>query len=764
MAKASKPKAEKVLSLETVLMNCRNDLRGYGSFERNRDAVIGLVFLKFASDKFYARRDEIQRQHPDIPALLEKVASYNAENVYYLPEECRWDYLVKHAGDNDIAVQIDNAMATIEAMNPPLKGALPQNSYANLGAPQSVVKSLIDDINKITKERYQEEDLIGRVYEYFLQNYAASASKDDGEFYTPACVVKLIAELIEPFDGVVYDPCCGTGGMFVQSVKFVERHQGNRKKISVVGQESNPDTWRLAKMNLAIRGIACDLGQKPASSFTEDQHKNRVVDFIMANPPFNYKKWRGENDLLDDSRFQFAKPAMPPVANANYAWILHMLSKLDVNHGIAGFLLANGALNAGAGGDDEEDDDAGGAQYLIRKKLIEKDKIEAIIVLPRDMFYTTDISVTLWIMNNNKKAGVINGRSVRDRRGEVLFVDLRSWDGNSEEYIIDKNKKKKKTILVDEQISKVRDIYQNWQSASLENTNDYACPELYRSVSLAEIAGNNFNLAPSKYIEFIDRDAVGEIGKAFIDSKEKLPSISLGLSQAVNELDGLFNKLGSLPPAENDKALFAASYRALMGDSTPSDSLEIFDLVPVGTLLNIIDRRNSEGLLTEVSGIDIKKRFIESRADVSNVDLKKYKVVLPGELAYSGMQTGRDKCIRIALNDTDGPVLISPAYSVFSVDPAKALPEFLQMWFSREESDRLGWFMSDASIRANLDIPRFFETLVPLPPLPVQKEIVAAYKMYKQLARLSSDLIENLNCLCSSFVKGLLLFRGNDNG
>ena len=505
MARASKPKVEKIPSLETVLMNCRNDLRGYGSFERNRDAVIGLAFLKFASDKFYDRRKELQEKYGDVPVLLDKVVSYNAVNVCYLPEECRWDYLVKHASDNDIAVKIDKAMSMIEHANPPLKGALPQNNYANLGAPQSVIKSLIDDINKLTKERYQEEDLIGRVYEYFLQNYAASASKDDGEFYTPACVVQLIAELIEPFDGVVYDPCCGSGGMFVQSVKFVERHQGNRSKISVVGQESNPDTWRLAKMNLFIRGIACDLGQKHASTFTDDQHKDRVVDYIMANPPFNYKNWRGPDDLLNDPRFQFAKPAMPPVANANYAWILHMLSKLDVNHGIAGFLLANGALNAGAGSDDEEDE-GGQAQYLIRKKLVEKDKIEAIIVLPRDMFYTTDISVTLWIMSNNKRARSLNGRQLRDRTGEVLFMDLRRWDQNTEEYVIEKNKKKKKTVLSEEQIAAARDIFHKWQSVGTDPTK-YSCPELFRCVGLNEIASNNFNLAPSKYIEFIDKDA-----------------------------------------------------------------------------------------------------------------------------------------------------------------------------------------------------------------------------------------------------------------
>lgn len=502
-------KKEKEVTLEQVLWNCRVALRGFGSFEKNRDAVIGLAFLKFASDKFEKRRQEIIDEYGNIPVFLEKVSFYNSKNVYYLEEHCRWNYIVKNAGADDIAVKLDKAMRDIEDKNPPLKGALPQNIYATLGAGKSAMKSLIDEVNKINEERFHEEDLIGRVYEYFLQNYAASASKDDGEFYTPACVVKLIAELIEPYDGIVYDPCCGSGGMFVQSMKFVDSHKGNRQKVSVVGQESNPDTWRLAKMNLAIRGIACDLGEKNASTFTEDQHKDKVVQYIMANPPFNLKKWRKEDELLSDSRFLPFKPAMPPVSNANYAWILHMLSKLDVNKGIAGFLLANGALNAGAGGNNNEDEeDTNDAnEYLIRKQLLEMDKIEAIIVLPRDMFYTTDISVTLWIMNNNKKARELNGRKLRDRTKEVLFVDLRTWSNNSQTYETIKNGKNgkvKKVSLDDEQIKKIRDLYFNWQS---ENRSQYQdIPEYCKSVTLDEIKKQNYNLAPSKYIEFIDHD------------------------------------------------------------------------------------------------------------------------------------------------------------------------------------------------------------------------------------------------------------------
>lgn len=507
MARAAKK--ETAVSLETVLWNCRVALRGVGSTEKNRDAVIALVFLKFAGDKFEKRRTELIAQYGEIPAFLEKASFYNAVNVFYLKETARWSYIVKHASANDIAVIIDQAMADIEDSNPPLKGTLPLNLFASLGADKSKIKDLIDNVNLIDEKRFQEEDLIGRVYEYFLQAYAAAGTKEEGEFYTPACVVRLIAEMIEPFSGVVYDPCCGSGGMFVQSLKFVDRHQGNRQKVSIIGQESVAETWRLCKMNLAIRGIAHNLGEKNDSTFTNDLHKDKKVDFIMANPPFNLKNWRKEDELTDDPRFT-GFSVMPPVANANYAWILHMLSKLDVSHGIAGFLLANGALNAD------------GDEFTLRKEILEKDRVEAIIVLPRDMFYTTDISVTLWIINMNKKAGTVNGRQLRDRTHEILFMDLRRWNENIEEIVIDKGKKKKKTVLTDTQIAQIKEVYNNWQSADTTLYSDV--PEFCRSVKLfnadltnekqelmskgklTTIEAKNYSLAPSKYIEFIDHD------------------------------------------------------------------------------------------------------------------------------------------------------------------------------------------------------------------------------------------------------------------
>ena len=483
MAKTAKVQEQ---SLESIMWNCRNALRGtVGGNEKNRDAVMGLLFLKFAGEKFDKCRAEIIEQYGDVPAFLEKKSFYLSENVFYLNETSRWSHIVKNASANGIAVIIDTAMKDIEDGNPPLKGALPQNFYATLGARPEQMKALIDEINKIDEKRFHERDLIGRVYEYFLQVFAidSGTSNEKGEFYTPASIVQLIAEIIEPYSGVVYDPCCGSAGMFVSSIKFVERHNGNRSKISVVGQERNPDTWRLAKMNLAIRGIAHNLGERPESTFAEDLHKDKKVDFIMANPPFNLKlnaQGVTQDKLNGDARWDGY--SAPPVSNANYAWILHMLSKLDVTNGIAGFLLANGALNAD------------GVEGEIRKSLVDNDKVETIIVLPREMFYSTDISVTLWILNNNKKSRTLNGRQVRDHQGETLFIDLRRWNDNIYE--------KKYVQFSDEQIAAVKKIFTSWQTD--EGYEDV--PELCHSATKAEIAAQGYSLAPSKFIEFIDHD------------------------------------------------------------------------------------------------------------------------------------------------------------------------------------------------------------------------------------------------------------------
>lgn len=286
--------------------------------------------------------------------FVDNIAFYTKDNVFYLPAESRWSYVMENAKQDDIALKIDTALFTIEKSNPALKGALPDNYYSRLHIDTSKLASLLDEIDKINTDD-SENDIIGRIYEYFLGKFALAEGKGKGEFYTPKCIVNLIAELIEPYDGILYDPCCGSGGMFVQSIKFVEAHSGNKKKVSIYGQEAINTTFKLAKMNLAIRGISANLGEKAANTFTNDQHKDLKADFIMANPPFNQKEWRADNELTNDPRWEGYE--VPPTSNANYGWILNIVSKLSQN-GVAGFLLANGALS----------DD--GTELKIRKQLI----------------------------------------------------------------------------------------------------------------------------------------------------------------------------------------------------------------------------------------------------------------------------------------------------------------------------------------------------------------------------------------------------------
>jgi type I restriction enzyme M protein len=308
-------------------------------------------------------------------------------NIFYLPEEARWSYIIANSKQNDIALKIDTALHTIEKNNPSLKGALPDNYFSRLNMDVSKLAALLDTINNIDTIKDKQTDIVGRVYEYFLSKFALAEGKGKGEFYTPKSIVNLIAEMIEPYKGVIYDPACGSGGMFVQSIKFIENHHGNKKEISIYGQEYTATTYKLAKMNLAIRGIAANLGDVPADTFGKDQHPDLKADFIMANPPFNQKDWRASDELKDDPRWRGYD--VPPTSNANYAWILNMVSKLSEN-GVAGFILANGALSGG------------GEEYKIRRKLIENDLVEAIVILPQNMFYTTNISVTVWILKDRK--------------------------------------------------------------------------------------------------------------------------------------------------------------------------------------------------------------------------------------------------------------------------------------------------------------------------------------------------------------------------
>ena len=493
MAKAKK--VEEKINLDSILFKCRDILRAArnsGSFFEKRDMMLTLVFLRFIGEKFEdgiakLRQDLIEQglnpDDPDIKAAFLDDPTFT-DGTYNLLPEARWSTIINTTAPG-LNVALDNALNSISTNTPQLKGCFVKNTFTtrNLGA--NDIKKLVDEVNKINHNVFGEEkDLIGRVYEYFLKEFAVNATKEEGEFYTPHDAVQLIASMIEPYDGTLYDPCCGSGGMFIQSTDLVREKRGDISRINIYGQEKEPATHRLAKMNLALRGLSHHLGEEADSTFTHDLHKGIYFDYIMANPPFNLKGWYDPN-LVNDSRW--ADYVTPPESNANYAWILHMLSHLKPNKGVAGFLLANGAL-----GDSDT--------VEIRKKLIQNDKVEAIIILPRELFITTDISVTLWILNQNKKGGEYHGRKLRNRENEILFVDLRTWVENPV-----KNEGKKKVLLTSEQIHEVAEIYHNWQQEGTDGAN-YSIVELYRSVGIEEIEKNNWSLVPSKYIQFFDHD------------------------------------------------------------------------------------------------------------------------------------------------------------------------------------------------------------------------------------------------------------------
>ena len=486
MAKQVKEK-----SIEETLWDSANKLRGSVEPAEYKHVVLGLIFLKFASDKFEERRKELVAEGKQ--KYIEMADFYNMSNVFFLDEASRWTYIIKNSKQNDIALKIDTALHNIEKNNKVLKGALPDNYFSRLGLDITKLSSLLDTINEIDTLKDKAQDIVGRVYEYFLSKFALAEGKGKGEFYTPKSIVNLIAEMIEPYKGIIYDPACGSGGMFVQSIKFIESHHGNKQEVSIYGQEYTNTTYKLAKMNLAIRGISANLGEKAADTFGDDQHKDLKADFIMANPPFNQKDWRGEKELLTDPRWRGYD--VPPKSNANYGWILNMVSKLS-DKGVAGFILANGALSGG------------GEEYKIRKTLIENNLVEAILVLPRNLFYTTDISVTLWILNKNKKEQSRSigdeSRHYRNREQEILFMDLRQLGEPFE---------KKFTQFSDNDIKKVTGTYHQWQSKEIENI-----PEFCYSATLDEVIKKDFSLVPSKYIEFVNRDEN-------IDFDEKMQSL-----------------------------------------------------------------------------------------------------------------------------------------------------------------------------------------------------------------------------------------------
>lgn len=514
---AKKKTTEKTLNLDNILFNCRDYLRAArnsGSFFEKRDMMLTLVFLRFIGEKYEDGIENLRKTlveqglDPDdenIRTAFFEDATF-ADGTYNLPPEARWSTIINTPAPG-LNVALDTALQRLEEEDPQLKGCFVKGTFTTRNLAPNDIKKVVDEVNKISHKAFGEEkDLIGRVYEYFLKEFAVNATKEEGEFYTPHDVVQLIAAMIEPYEGTLYDPACGSGGMFIQSADLVKKKQGNINSINIYGQEKEAATYRLAKMNLALRGISHNLGETNDSSFTHDLHKGLYFDYIMANPPFNLKGWYDE-ELANDTRW--ADYVTPPESNANYAWILHILAHLKPSEGVAGFLLANGALN---------DSDT----LEIRKRLIQNDKIEAIVVLPRELFITTDISVTLWILNQNKKGGNYHGRTLRNREHEILFMDLRQWRENPV-----KGESKKKVLLDENQISRAAEIYHTWQNEKT-NGKDYEVPELYRSVCVSEIEEKGWALTPSKYIEFIDHDLE-------IDYEKEMKRIQLEMQELMKQ-------------------------------------------------------------------------------------------------------------------------------------------------------------------------------------------------------------------------------------
>ena len=509
----------KVKSFEQTLWATADKLRGSVESSEYKHVVLSLIFLKFISDKFAERKQQLEDEGKG--AYTDMVEFYTMANTFYLPEDARWDYIAKNAKQDDIAVKIDTALHTVEKNNKALRGALPDNYFSRLGLDASKLAALIDAINNIDtivseEGSASETDIVGRVYEYFLGNFAATEGKGGGEFYTPKCVVNLLAEMIEPYHGKIYDPCCGSGGMFVQSVKFVENHQGNKKDISIYGQEQTSTTYKLAKMNLAIRGISANLGDVPADTFFKDQHPDLKADFIIANPPFNLKEWRGPDELTNDPRW--AGYETPPTGNANYGWILHMISKLSDN-GVAGFVLANGSMSTNTKGEGE-----------IRRQIIENDLVDCMIALPGQLFYTTQIPVCLWFLTKNKKEQTFSdGRKQhRNREGETLFIDARNMGS-----MISRIHKE----LTADDIAEIANTYHAWRGEPVvadDGEQGYEdIPGFCRSALLDDIKANDYALTPGRYVGAAEVEDDGEL------FEEKMQQLTQTLFQQMAEAQEL---------------------------------------------------------------------------------------------------------------------------------------------------------------------------------------------------------------------------------
>lgn len=467
-----------IKDLEKTLWAAADKLRNNMDAAEYKHVVLGLIFLKYISDAFNGRYDQLKLELEDAGSewyvaeegarsqTLNDKDEYTSHHIFYVPEKARWSYLQSKAKLPEIGKLVDDAMDEIEKINPPLKGVLPK-IYADPDLNKQRLGELIDLIGTIgfNKPGHKAKDLLGRVYEYFLGQFADAEGKSGGQFYTPSSIVKLLVEMLEPYKGRVYDGCCGSGGMFVQSEKFIEQHGGRLGDISIYGQESNPTTLRLAKMNLAIRGIDTKIEQ--GDTFLHDKHKDLKADYIMANPPFNISDWSGEQ-LREDIRWKYG---VPPVGNANYAWLQHFVHKLTPN-GTAGIVLANGSMNSNTGSEGE-----------IRKAMIEAGLIDCMVALPAQLFYNTMIPACLWFLARSKKNG-----KFRNRSNEILFIDARKLGT-----MINRRNKE----LSDVDIARISAIYHNWRNINGEYE-DVA--GFCKAATMEEVINNNYVLMPGRYV------------------------------------------------------------------------------------------------------------------------------------------------------------------------------------------------------------------------------------------------------------------------
>jgi len=494
------------LGFEEKLWQTADKLRNNMDAAEYKHVVLGLIFLKYISDAF----EEI---HARLTSEIEEGADpedpdeYLAENIFWVPSEARWSHLKKSAKQPTIGKLVDDAMTAIERENPSLKGVLPKN-YAREGLDKQRLGELIDLVGTIGlgDKESRSKDVLGRVYEYFLGMFANAEGKRGGQFYSPRSIVQVLVEMIEPYTGRVYDPCCGSGGMFVQSEKFIEAHGGRLENISISGQESNQTTWRLCKMNLAIRGIDND-GIKWGDTFHNDLHKDLKADFILSNPPFNDSDWKGEL-LTEDARWKYG---IPPKGNANFAWVQHYIHHLSPT-GIAGFVLANGSMSSNSSGEGE-----------IRKNIIEADLVDCMIALPGQLFYNTAIPACLWFFARNKQ-----NSGFRDRRGEVLFIDARNMG-----VLRDRTHRE----LTEEEVRKIADTYHAWRGEKVENGEYGDVPGFCKSATLEEIKKHDHILTPGRYVGFVEEE---EDDEAF---EEKMEKLTAELSEQFRKSEELEKKI-----------------------------------------------------------------------------------------------------------------------------------------------------------------------------------------------------------------------------